>query len=234
MTRYGAEALRASQVIQRALYATFADQQIDPEHSNIAKIMDKVSTCHLENHRDYHNILHPYKMLVELELLIAAHSELKDAVDITLMTWLITHHDIVLKLGREKGWNEEQSAILAENHMVTLGFETSRIGPVVCGILCTIDHQISGVLNFKDPKQQLAVELFLDLDLAGLGQPPDEFQQDTEAVWREFRAIATREEYDAGRAVWAAEFLKRDRIYHTRYFADKRAQARTNLEALAK
>jgi predicted metal-dependent HD superfamily phosphohydrolase len=198
----------------------------------VARLVDEVVALYCEIHRDYHDIRHPISMW-RVAMMLKAAGKLDLKVDEKLLLLLILLHDVIVKLGRVKGWNERMSAELATNHLQQLGAPENFIHIVCYGITCTTNHKIDHNLRDEMPTVWYTVTLLLDLDLLGLGQDVKSFALDTECVWKEFCAVATREEYDHGRILWARSFLERPRIYHTEVFHHLEAQAQKNLRELA-
>ncbi len=139
------------------------------------------------------------------------------------------YHDVVLKIKRETGWNERESAAYAERDMQAAGEDEEFIIYVMTGIIATITHSLAQVLA----KYHYLVSILLDLDLKGIGDGWDYFQLNTEAIWLEYMPHYTRSEYDAGRKHWAAGFLNRSQIFYTDDYRHLEEQARVNLTRLA-
>lgn len=186
----------------------------------------RIINAYGEAWRHYHSTTHILTLRDQLHTI--STPELNE-VQYATLTRILIYHDVWYKVGRERGENERKSAEWACNDLSPHLSEIELRG-VEQGILATIDHTLDAV----DTQYHAEVGLFLDLDLMGLGQSPDGFDQDTEEVWEEYRPIATRQEYDTGRRAWATQFLARERLYHTSHFAHLEAQARRNLEALSR
>lgn len=186
--------------------------------------IDRVCQSYSEQWRSYHATRHILGMLRG-----ASRLSLTGA-DYDLLCLLIIYHDVWLKISREPGENERKSAAWAIDDVSTrLSHQAWLATLLQQGIEATITHTLDGV----DDQFREVVSYLLDLDLWGLGQSPERFQEDTEAVWHEFEPRYTRAEFDAGRSSWAATFLTRERVYHTKHFAHLEGQARANLTALA-
>lgn len=197
----------------------------------VAQLVEEVVALYSENHREYHDIRHPVSMW-HLVLMLKQAGKLDSRVDERLLLLLILLHDVIVKLGRRHGWNEWMSAELAERQLRLLGAEDTFINALYYGITCSIHHTIDPELKEDKPWIWHTIACFLDLDLFGLGQNQKSFALDTERVWKEFCAVATRGEYNYGRTQWASSFLQRERIYHTEVFQHLEAPARQNLTDL--
>ncbi|HEY0011025.1 MAG TPA: hypothetical protein VGB97_03935 [Candidatus Paceibacterota bacterium] len=178
-----------------------------------------------ERWRTYHDANHILGMLEGARGLVLMGNEL------LLLKFLIVSHDRWLKVGREHGESERESARLAIEDLQRRDGE--RHPPleelVYQGITATITHTLECV----DERFVNIVAPLIDLDLWGLGQDPAYFQSQTEAIWLEYEPRYTRAEYDEGRKMWAATFLERPKIYLTPHFKHLEPQARENLQALA-
>lgn len=179
-----------------------------------------------EHWRTYHNCSH---------ILLMLHRSRQS--DVYLSDWMrqclevmILYHDIYYKVGGKQGTNKMMSAKWAVDDLAAAPVSLVRLREVVNqGIKATATHTLSEV----NPEYREVVSLLLDLDLWGLGQSPEIFADNTEQIWREFMPIATRKQFDAGRAAWARTFLARPIIYHTPAFMSLEAMARHNLTQLA-
>lgn len=181
-----------------------------------------------EPHLHYHVPHHPYEMFMAAETL---RSQLT-LDEYVALCYSILYHDAIVKIGREKNWNEEASAQLLERDMRQLLIAEEIIDLSATAIRATAHHTLEGVPK----KQHFFVGLLLDLDLMRLGNDREYVEADTELNWLEFQCHCTKEEFAQGRAVWAENFLKtRDggRIFHTEHFSRLEGRARKNLERLA-
>ena len=71
-------------------------------------------------------------------------------------------------------------------------------------------------------------DVICDLDLSGLGDPPDKYDQTTAKVRAEYGRYSD-EQWAIGRKKFLASFLARPKIFHTETFAYPETQARENL-----
>lgn len=223
----------AARIVRDELLHTL--KRVAPSASSgaIEQVVTGVIAAYQENHRDYHDIRHPAQMLLMYETLRGAHQVIDHTYDHDLMVLLIVFHDVIIKVGRESGWNEKVSAEYAVNALGALDVNDKLIRYVSCGILASAQHRLASSALILPENVFETILLFLDIDLAGLGQSAAGFADDTERVWHEFRAHLERKVYDEGRAAWAARFLERPFTYHTEFFEAYEARAIKNLRALA-
>lgn len=148
---------------------------------------------------------------------------------------MILYHDVWYKVGRKRGENEVRSAkwAVADLMDLNLAYTVEEKRLVRCinqGIVATIKHELAGT-NGRYVEE---IATLLDLDLWGLGQSPERFQEDTEKIWEEYQPILTREEFMDGRIQWAKDFLaSRSQVYHTEPFFQFEDMAQENLASLA-
>lgn len=188
---------------------------------------EKLYSAYTEPWRTYHNKSHIVDMyttfLAVVDEIYPENELWKDGILL-----MIFYHDTWYKVGREHGLNEKKSAEWALKDCGSyLQVPYKHVLPQ--GIEATVTHTLDGV----DPSFHREVGLLLDLDLKTLGSPLPVFQEITEVIWKEYKPVYTREEFDTGRAIWARTFLERPFIYHTEWFKERfESQARKNLEAL--
>ncbi|MEL6928386.1 MAG: hypothetical protein AAFO95_07115, partial [Cyanobacteria bacterium J06600_6] len=111
--------------------------------------------------------------------------------------------------------------VYANQALTQLQLASGLVDSVEQIIISTQKHQplIDGVDN----------RLFLDLDLAILGESGDRYWQYAQAIRKEYSWLSDRD-YQQGRKRVLTSFLSRKNIYYTGYFARKlEQQARTNL-----
>jgi predicted metal-dependent HD superfamily phosphohydrolase len=166
-----------------------------------------------EGHRAYHNLAHVAAMT---ELAVAERDRLTNWPAVILAIW---YHDAVYR--RLRSDNEEASAALADRELGDLGL-TGEITVLVRSlILATKTHEIAPDVPDGD--------LFLDLDLAILGAPPDTYEAYRNAIRREYRWVPGAA-YRKARAQVLERFLARERIYRTDGFHRRlESAARWNL-----
>lgn len=187
---------------------------------------DALLCAYMEIWRRYHHFYHIWYMIE------AAFATFR--AELTLREWrmllsMIIYHDVVFKLGREFGWNENESALWAERDMRAAGIDEAFIAGVMAGIRATATHTLNEVpTEFKH-----IIAMLLDLDLMGLGLIWKKFIKNTELLWQESLPHFTSEQYIAGRKKWAGTFLARPKIYHTEKMSFLETPARANLARLA-
>jgi predicted metal-dependent HD superfamily phosphohydrolase len=179
----------------------FVQRPLSEEH--IEFILDSYS----EPWRHYHNcdhILLALNLVRQLQPQVGA--EYRHVIDI-----MIVYHDVIFKLGRDKGWNERESAVIAAKHLASTGYDSIFIDLVVSGTECTIHHTVPEELKNWAPY----IEPLLDADLlAGFGTSWEEFSEKTRLIGLEYSPLYTAAEYQAGRAKFAKAFLAKPKIFH--------------------
>lgn len=130
-------------------------------------------------------------------------------------------HDAIYRIGASD--NEEASARLAVEALDELGFDRDGRERVASAIRATATHEATGVRD---------VDLFLDLDMAVLGDDPEGYALYRDALLAEYVPAIPLASYAMGRiALFIDPTLARERIFLTAAFADREAQARENLGA---
>ena len=129
-------------------------------------------------------------------------------------------HDAIYKVGASD--NEARSADLARKALSEL--DDSGFAETVAAICAaTATHEATG-----NPD----ADLFLDIDMAVLGDPPEAYRRYRDAVMREYTTVFQRESYLIGRiSLFVEPTLERERIFLTEAFAPRETQARENLAA---
>jgi predicted metal-dependent HD superfamily phosphohydrolase len=166
-----------------------------------------------ESHRHYHNLRHVAEMLRLLEQFEA------DAADYAAVRFAAWFHDAVYDTRKET--NEEESAALAERALGELGGSPLTAALARRLILATKRHKLEdGPPDFG---------IFLDADLSILGAEEETYRAYSEAIRREY-AWVPEAAYREGRLKVLANFLRRERLYHTERMAERfEARARRNL-----
>jgi predicted metal-dependent HD superfamily phosphohydrolase len=162
--------------------------------------------------RAYHNLAHIQACLAEFEVVRSLASN-----PIAMQT-AICFHDVIYDTHAHD--NEERSADFAREQLQASGADETFINTVVELILATKHNQpVSG-----------DAALLVDIDLAILGKPADEFARYDAAIRQEY-AWVSEEAYRAGRSKVLQSFLDRETIYQTEFFRNRyEVQARLNLQ----
>lgn len=188
------------------------------EHAEYATEVWQVLERHYsEGHRDYHNLSHIQALLAHAENF--KHLVRQPAV-LLLSIWF---HDLVYDSKAHD--NELKSAQLAEKWLTKLGIDSAVIQHVQQSILATARHEI--------PQAKVVARdlpLFLDLDLAILGSPPEFYLHYTQAIRNEYRWVPAPL-YRSGRLKVIKRLAERDHLYFTTELCQAfEAQARENLK----
>lgn len=162
--------------------------------------------------RDYHNLAHIGACLALLDKHLALASD-PDAIEAAIFL-----HDCVYVAGR--GDNEQRSAMIAGMFLGYVGVAAARIARIGELILVT---------RHTDVPPDADCALIQDIDLAGLGASPADFDRDGAAIRREFSAYSD-DEFRRGRREFLRAMLSRPQIYFTPPFQQAyEARARQNL-----
>jgi predicted metal-dependent HD superfamily phosphohydrolase len=165
-----------------------------------------------EPHRAYHTLAHVAKCLWEFDRLRDA-AERPDEVEVAL--WL---HDVVYDPRATD--NEAQSAALATRLLLEGGVPT-QVRERVATMIQATDHRA------VPPPGDGA--LVVDIDLAILGAPADEFDEFERRIRREYDWVPGPA-FRAGRRAVLTDFLEREQIYRTPALAGRYERpARENL-----
>ena len=111
-----------------------------------------------EEWRKYHNLKHVSGLF---RLLLSCDIDLFTEDEEAALVLMIVYHDIIYRVGREKGWSENESAKLCEEHLHAAHWPLHIVDMTVCGIKATIDHNLDDVPQVWHK----VVSVFLDLDL---------------------------------------------------------------------
>lgn len=179
----------------------------------ISGLWNEIRSAYEAKGRYYHKLAH-------LEHLYRQLQEIKPLInDWNTVLFSLYYHDIVYDA--TKGDNEEQSAVIAEKRMKTLGISESEIESCRQQILATKSHAVA-VENDTN--------LFTDADLSILGSPWDTYHLYARNVRNEYKVYPDFL-YNPGRKKVLNHFLEMDRIFKTEVFFEKfELQARGNLQ----
>jgi len=170
------------------------------------RVLLELTRRYNEPHRHYHNIEH-----IAFMLHLGRDLHLTD--EQTLAIWF---HDAVYDVHSKT--NEEDSAALAVELLTADGYPPEKIDLVERMVLDTKAHRPT-----IEPSQ-----LVVDLDLAPLGLPWDQFAANTEKIHREFCELPVAQ-VDADRRRFFEAMLATDRIFSSSWGSTLEAQARQNL-----
>ncbi|RWK44036.1 hypothetical protein [Mesorhizobium sp.] len=167
--------------------------------------------------RHYHDLGH-------IEAMLALANDYKASLhDREAVEAAIWFHDAIYD-SRAKD-NEARSAALAEKKLAGRT-DAQRLGRIAAMISATATHELP---QFDDENAARDAALFLDMDLAILGAPPDAFDAYEQAVRREYGWVE-EPMWRAGRSAVLKNFLARPHIFHTEEFRQRfEAQARQNM-----
>jgi predicted metal-dependent HD superfamily phosphohydrolase len=182
--------------------------------SEAPEIFNNLISRHSEPQRHYHGLSH----LSALLALLAKHApHLAGGSAPRLALWW---HDAIYNSTAKD--NEDQSAILARDHLGRLGASAALIEDVVQIILITKNHWAGGSTGDGD--------YFLDADIAILGAPPAVYSAYTAGVRQEY-SWAPDDAFRAGRSAFLSKALTWPRLFRTEVFETTYAtQARTNMQ----
>ena len=156
-----------------------------------------------EAHRYYHNLNH-------VGYIFSLCDKYFDQIQNPVITgFAILYNNVVYDTYRND--NEEQSAALAEAHLLRLRLNQSIINQIKDFILATKDHQISDHITHKDD-----LALFLDFDTAILAEKPDVYNLYREKIRKEY-AKYPNDIYQEGRKQALSKMLDNS-LFHTTLF----------------
>lgn len=196
------------------LHNTF--KSLCKEYSNNILLIDslwrEIEQAYTYKKRYYHNLTHLQNMIEEL----AYFKE--NALKWDILLFSIFYHDIVYNTLQQD--NEYKSAVLASERMKELCMPSEVIEQCSSQIIASKTHQKS-----KDKD----TNLFLDADLAILGQNWEVYKIYTEQIRKEYSFYPSLL-YKSGRKKVLKHFLEMDSIYKTSQFVEKyEQQAKENL-----
>lgn len=179
--------------------------------SKSGQVSEIIINRHQELHRHYHNTRHLAFCLSEHR---EAQAEMTSPDIIELALWF---HDVVYVPNARD--NEEKSAALfmevARNQL------SDKLIQSVAAIIPATCHQ--------KPPRTVEEAYVLDIDLASLGLPWEEFNRDNQALRAEAPRIHDNLYYE-GKVAFLSALLERDNIYYTDYFSNKyERNARNNI-----
>ena len=182
-------------------------------HGDSGDIFYAIATKYSEPQRHYHNIDH----ISECLQLLDQHRDC--ATNLILIETAIWFHDIIYDTHRSD--NEEKSAEYTAETLRMLGVDVESIEKIRSLVIATKHNQAP---ENKD------TALLLDIDLAILGKPEQEFNKYEKQIREEYKWVPLKD-YVNGRTKILERFLSRNQIFYTKCFKEKfEAQARKNLK----
>jgi predicted metal-dependent HD superfamily phosphohydrolase len=190
------------------------------------EVMKEVRRRYREDHRSYHDwdhaiavlswVNHVCRVFPERALAPYTHQDLRTAA---------LFHDAVYHLAKQELSNEEQSIsfmidVLKDNE------HYPSLAQINALISATEKHG-----KHKPEELDMATALFLDCDIANLGEPRYEiFSYHNELVAEEFRRVYTAEQVAEGRKAFLVGMLAQPVIFLSPYMRDRlESNARYNL-----
>ena len=172
----------------------------------------RIEANYSKKKRYYHTLKHLDNLIIEL-------TDVKDNIeDWDTILFSVFYHDVVYNVLKNN--NEQESAELAANQLKSIDYPKERIALCKRQILSTKDHLIS---------ENNDTNFFIDADLSILGKFPEGYEEYILQIRREY-SIYPDMIYKPGRRKVVQHFLGMDKIYKTKYFADKyEEQAKQNL-----
>lgn len=173
----------------------------------------KLIARHGQAWRRYHGLSHLRFLFTEIDTVA---DEITDRDRLVFTTWF---HDAIYLTWRKD--NEARSADWATNALAAMGARDALIGDVDRLIRRTAAHAEGGADHDDD--------LFLDMDCAILGAPPEIYAKYAKGVRAEYW-WAPKGLYGKGREAFLEAQLERQRLFLTETFETRYAdQARTNM-----
>ncbi len=189
-------------------------------HPNlVASLLEKVVGEYDDLTRDYHGVGHldyGFEWLQRLE---------KYLTDPAMLNLIWLNHDRYWAYGCSQ--NEFWSGKMAVVDATQFGMNGKDLAVLDAGINATKHHLVPG----DYPGQIEDLKILLDIDLSGLGAPLEDFMR-TNAAVRAEAGNTSEADIVSGQRKFALSMLERNQIFQTRHFADREAQARSNLQLL--
>jgi predicted metal-dependent HD superfamily phosphohydrolase len=188
-------------------------QNLSENPESIARICEFIFTKYSEKHRAYHNLSHINALLSHAE---NYQEKFLDFESVQLAIWF---HDVIYNTKRFD--NESESAKIAVEVLSELNVPKDKIEKIDRMITATAKHDSNGL--------DVDGKLFLDLDLAILGQNENVYLNYSKAIRKEYSFVPWFL-YKRSRRKILENFLQREIIYFTEEIRqDFETQARLNL-----
>ena len=175
-------------------------------------VLDQLIAQWNEGGRYYHSLSH-------LEHGLAALERYGREAALARLVWFF--HDAIYVAGRDD--NEDRSAAWFAAYAEGQGLDASRVTRGARLIRLTKDHQ--GAVT-DDPLWPI----INDVDLGIFGASREAYDAYSDAIWREYQTVATRQQFVLGRAAFMSAFRSRP-IFRTDEMSDKERVARANIDA---
>jgi predicted metal-dependent HD superfamily phosphohydrolase len=160
----------------------------------VGRVWRSLTNRYLEPHRHYHTLGH-------IQFGYREYFKFFDKMDlVTYFAW--AYHDSVYEPTRDD--NEARSAMVFEQDNSILGFDVEDADKIVSLILSTTHTEHTNIVT--------------DIDLAGLGLPPEQYDENTRLIRIEYN-FASDEMWKAGRMAFLKRFLARPQLYFSPQFA---------------
>jgi predicted metal-dependent HD superfamily phosphohydrolase len=174
---------------------------------------DRLLTAYAESHRHYHTIEH---IEACLDWLDKTRAQATRPHEVALAIW---YHDAIYDPRATD--NESRSSQMANVQLALGGAYEEAIDQIADLVYATHDHAPATG----------DTALLIDIDLASLGAPPDEFARNEANIRAEYAAVPDRD-YAIGHAAVLRRLAARTPLYSTPVIAaELEAQARVNLAA---
>ena len=172
-----------------------------------SELLFDLTRRYTEPHRKYHDLRHIADMLCKGTALDLSEEQV-------MAIWF---HDAVYEPGNKH--NEEDSADLAVQKLIAVGWEVGRAQEVAEIIRDTNGHEPSGEASKK----------VIDLDLSTLGGSWEDYKRNGRNIREEYASVSD-EDWNKGRGEWLRSMLDRERLFWTDWGAPLEEQARKNLQ----
>lgn len=183
-------------------------------------LFDQLMRRYTEPHRAYHTVTH-------LQELVRHYRQHEDKIqDRAAFLAILFYHDAIYTIAADRagGLNETESAALALQELPQLGFTLTQTARVQQAIGDTFKH------HGAEGDDEAA--LFMDMDMAILAAPWDEYLQYTRNIKHEYAPLISDQAFTTGRIGFLRGVLEQQRpIFTTPYYAHLQGQAMANMQA---
>ena len=164
---------------------------------NIAfNYFDQLSCLYNQKDRHYHNLVHIRNFL---DLKDEFSEQIEEPFLFELAIW---YHDAVYDAKNND--NEQQSLFIVQDHFKNFLDSKQMIH---------LDHFIMSTAGHFPKSNASDVFYFLDFDLAILAADEDTYKLYSDAIWKEYKRIYSRPNYEKGRKKILKNFLLREKLY---------------------